>query len=738
MGCICSKGKSANEYVVENHAKKDKETKANRSSKSKHTLSLSLSLSPSLSVKGDRVVIENDGSRNDAPERLIPNSNTFHCHSHSHSRDGTGTGIEGSSSTPISSDEGEKDKSAKAVVLQVGQPRVCRMYSVTRGERGTQVLAGWPSWLTAVAGEAISGWIPRRADSFEKLDKIGQGTYSSVYKARDLETNKIVALKKVRFANMDPESVRFMAREIIVLRRFDHPNVMKLEGMIASRVSGSLYLIFEYMEHDLVGLAAIPGINFSEAQIKCYIQQLLRGLEHCHCRGVMHRDIKGSNIFLNNNGNLKIGDFGLATVFQPSQGQPLTSRVVTLWYRPPELLLGATDYGVAVDLWSVGCVLAELFAGKPIMPGRTEVEQLHKIFKLCGSPSEEYWKKSKLPHATIFKPQQPYRRVVSETFKDFPSSTLSLLEVLLAIEPKDRGIASLALQNEFFTTKPLPSNPSTFPKYPPSKEFDAKLREEELRRRRTTNKGHEHGSFRRKVKESKVVPVLDASAELWASIEKRKGQSNSKSISEKYKRDEDGGFGFPLEPTRLRVLNVFSHSGQSMHPSAYGSSRNMNSKDEDVLISHDHLLRSRNPKLSKQKSCRHGTSAQLSRFSNSMAVRGDSQLDMSGHSSVNLEWSEDYFNMRYSQADNESNHLLDRRKSTRKKDVNPFGKDLAMGYAPKNSHIHYSGHPAGNLEDMLKEHERQIQQAIGKARLDKDKAKKADRENLTESLLHHV
>ncbi|MCI05721.1 putative serine/threonine-protein kinase [Trifolium medium] len=92
----------------------------------------------------------------------------------------------------------------------------------------------------------------------------------------------------------------------------------------------------------------------------------------------MHRDIKGSNLLLDNNGNLKIGDFGLATHFQPSQGQPLTSRVVTLWYRPPELLLGATDYGVAVDLWSAGCILAELLAGKPIMPGRTERKLLHR------------------------------------------------------------------------------------------------------------------------------------------------------------------------------------------------------------------------------------------------------------------------------------------------------------------------------------------------------------------------
>lgn len=97
--------------------------------------------------------------------------------------------------------------------------------------------------------------------------QIGQGTYSSVYKARDLETGKIVAMKKVRFVNMDPESVRFMAREIHVLRKLDHPNIMKLEGLVTSRVSGSLYLVFEYMEHDLAGLAARPGFKFTEPQV---------------------------------------------------------------------------------------------------------------------------------------------------------------------------------------------------------------------------------------------------------------------------------------------------------------------------------------------------------------------------------------------------------------------------------------------------------------------------------------
>lgn len=204
--------------------------------------------------------------------------------------------------------------------------------------------------------------------------QIGQGTYSSVYKARDLlNNNKIVALKRVRFDLTDLESVKFMAREIIVMRKLDHPNVLKILGLITASVSSSLYLVFEYMDHDLLGLASIPGINFSQPQVKCYMKQLLSGLHHCHSRGVLHRDIKGSNILIDSNGILKIADFGLVTFFDPQNNAPLTSRVVTLWYRPPELLLGACHYGVGVDLWSAGCILGELYTGKPILPGKTEV-----------------------------------------------------------------------------------------------------------------------------------------------------------------------------------------------------------------------------------------------------------------------------------------------------------------------------------------------------------------------------
>lgn len=319
--------------------------------------------------------------------------------------------------------------------------------------------AGWPCWLILHAREAIMGWVPRRADSFEKLDTIGQGHHSNVYKDRDVMMGKMVALKKVRFDSIKPESVQFAVRELVLLRRLDHPNVMKLEGLVTSRMSSSFYLVFEYIEHDLAHLAADTKIKLTEPQIKCYMRQLLLGLEHCHNRQVLHGDLKGSDLRLDN-GLLKVADFGLTSFFDPHYKYPLTSWVVSLWYRAPELLLGATIYGVAVDLWSVGCILAELYYGRPIMSGRTEVEQLYKIYTLCGCPSERYWKYSKLPH-------HPYPRAIAETFKDFPPPLLSLLEILLAIDPADRQTATAALQSEYFSTEPYACEPSSFPQYIP-------------------------------------------------------------------------------------------------------------------------------------------------------------------------------------------------------------------------------------------------------------------------------
>lgn len=621
--------------------------------------------------------------------------------------------------------ERKREKSELAVVAH--HPCIS---SIPKAAEGEQVAAGWPSWLALVAGEAIKGWIPRKADSFEKLDKIGQGTYSNVYRARDLEKGKIVALKKVRFDNLEPESVRFMAREILVLRRLDHPNIIKLEGLVTSRMSCSLYLVFEYMEHDLAGLASHPGLKFTEPQVKCYIQQLLRGLDHCHNHGVLHRDIKGSNLLIDNSGILKIADFGLASFFEPHQSQPLTSRVVTLWYRPPELLLGATYYGTAVDLWSTGCIIAELYAGKPIMPGRTEVEQLHKIFKLCGSPSEEYWRKSKLPHATIFKPQQPYRRCVAETFKDFPGPALGLMETLLSIDPADRGSAALALRTEFFTCKPLPCDPSSLPKYPPSKEFDAKVRDEEARRQGTArSKGQRLDLERKGTRESRAIPAPDANAELNLSMQKRQGQVNSKSCSEKFNpQQEEVASGFPIDPPRpthqaIEEASVepqghyhkrASHSGPLVHRAAWpkpGKNSDDTSKissgvDLSITSGVDTAKRSLLSEDSRKKvGCPQSEDPKMiGRFPGSFKETSEpaAQQDQKQHQMQGVLGS-----------------LQDKGSSN---------KDTALlGYGSKGNKIHYSGPllvPSGNMEQMWKDHDRQIQEVVRRARIDKAKVRK--------------
>ncbi|GMH21993.1 hypothetical protein Nepgr_023836 [Nepenthes gracilis] len=708
MGCICSKGISTHEYV-ENHIR-EKET---RSSKRFIT-----------SSRKDEVVMETDGGH-DATMRLISDGmaeenaevtpNAWECEK-------IITTINDKPSRPQLQRHSAMDAGGLG-----GEARISRIANVPNGVAAAHATAGWPYWLTAVAGEAINGCVPRRAESFEKLEKIGQGTYSSVYRARDLETGKIVAMKKVHFVNMDPESVRFMARKFIFLRKLDHQNVMKLECLVTSRVSGSLYLVFEYMEHDLTGLAARPGIKFTEPQIKCYMQQLLRGIEHCHSRGVLHRDIKGSNLLIDNNGNLKIGDFGLATFFRHNQKEPLTSRVVTLWYRPPELLLGSTNYGVSVDLWSAGCILAELFHGKAIMPGRTEVEQLHKIFKLCGSPSEEYWKKSRLPHATVFKPQHPYRRVVLETFKDFPPSALTLLNALLAVEPEQRGTASMALQSEFFTTEPFPCDPSTLPKYPPSKEFDAKRRDEEARRHKAyAGKDLGQESAKRDFQLSRAVPAPCANAELQVSIQ-RYGQSNPKSNSEKFNNEEEVASGFRLEPLEGMVQNGVSHSGHSIIPRSFASpwKAKANGKEDEVLKDRDRTSISLDydPELRAQRSFASRGSPKLSRFDSSVGGTNYSQFNNNGEASTSLHWPEV--------------RCDERPKSSNKKDERDFGKAFITGHAPINW-VHSSGPllPAGgNIEEMLKEHEKRIQRAVRKARFDKTK-KSHINIGQTDSLLH--
>ncbi|KAK7401085.1 hypothetical protein VNO78_12399 [Psophocarpus tetragonolobus] len=339
-------------------------------------------------------------------------------------------------------------------------------------------------------------WGSRSIDCFEKLEQIGEGTYGQVYMAREIKTGEIVALKKIRMDNEREGFPITAIREIKILKKLHHENVIKLKEIVTSpgpekdeqgrpdgnKYKGGIYMVFEYMDHDLTGLADRPGMRFTVPQIKCYMRQLLTGLHYCHVNQVLHRDIKGSNLLIDNEGNLKLADFGLARSFSNEHNANLTNRVITLWYRPPELLLGTTRYGPAVDMWSVGCIFAELLHGKPIFPGKDEPEQLNKIFELCGAPDEVNWPGvSKTPWYNQFKPTRPMKRRLREVFRHFERHALELLEKMLTLDPAQRITAKDALDAEYFWTDPLPCDPKSLPKYEASHEFQTKKKRQQQR-----------------------------------------------------------------------------------------------------------------------------------------------------------------------------------------------------------------------------------------------------------------
>uniref|UniRef100_A0A914UXR0 Cyclin-dependent kinase 12 n=1 Tax=Plectus sambesii TaxID=2011161 RepID=A0A914UXR0_9BILA len=217
-------------------------------------------------------------------------------------------------------------------------------------------------------------WGSGCVDKYELLDQVGEGTYGQVFKAKDTVTGELVALKKVRLENEKEGFPITAVREIKILRQLSHHNVVRLLDIVTDkqtaadfrRDKGAFYLVFEYLDHDLMGLLESQLVEFKEIQVASFTKQLLSGLNYCHAANFLHRDIKCSNILLNNKGEIKLADFGLARLYQDDMQRPYTNRVITLWYRPPELLLGEERYGPAVDMWSTGCILGELFMKKPL------------------------------------------------------------------------------------------------------------------------------------------------------------------------------------------------------------------------------------------------------------------------------------------------------------------------------------------------------------------------------------
>ncbi|KAI1920141.1 serine/threonine protein kinase, CMGC, CDC2/CDK sub [Ophidiomyces ophidiicola] len=324
---------------------------------------------------------------------------------------------------------------------------------------------------------------------YEFLGKLGEGTFGEVYKARSKKSGSIVALKKILLHNEKDGFPITALREIKLLKVLSHKNVIQLEEMAVERSRGegrkkpSMYMVTPYMEHDLAGLLENPNVQLTEPQIKCYMLQLLEGLRYLHENNILHRDMKAANLLISNKGILQIADFGLARPYDgpppaPGKGggeavRDYTSLVVTRWYRPPELLLQLRRYTTAIDMWGAGCVFGEMFKGKPILAGSSDLNQAQLIFNLVGSPTEDSmpgW--NALPGCEGVKAWGSKPGNLSTIFREQGPGVISLLSELLKLDWRKRINAIDALKHPYFLNPPFPAHPGDLPQFEDSHELD--------------------------------------------------------------------------------------------------------------------------------------------------------------------------------------------------------------------------------------------------------------------------
>uniref|UniRef100_A0A7C9DL84 Protein kinase domain-containing protein n=1 Tax=Opuntia streptacantha TaxID=393608 RepID=A0A7C9DL84_OPUST len=293
-------------------------------------------------------------------------------------------------------------------------------------------------------------------EAFEKLEKVGEGTYGKVYRAREKATGKIVALKKTRLHEDDEGVPPTTLREVSLLRMLSRdPHVVRLMDVKQGQNKEGktvLYLVFEYMDTDLkkyIRSFRNIGQNIPPQTVKSLMYQLCKGVAFCHGHGVIHRDLKPHNLLMDRKTmTLKIADLGLARAFIVPI-KKYTHEILTLWYRAPEVLLGTTHYSCGVDMWSVGCIFAELVNNQALFCGDSELQQLLHIFRLLGTPNEQVW-----PGVTKLKDWHEYPQWspsdLSSAVPGLDKNGLDLLSKMLIYEPSKRISAKKAMEHPYF------------------------------------------------------------------------------------------------------------------------------------------------------------------------------------------------------------------------------------------------------------------------------------------------